>query len=78
MVKFSHFLGFSTEGMEKEILSFLGKIRKKREKTVGKGLLETSRFEREIKRLECFVNYEGESKKKGPIQGRGNQSAIVQ
>ena len=78
LIKFSHFLGFSTEGLEKEILSFLGKIRKRREKIVGKGLLETSRFERELKRLECSVNYEGESKKKGPIQGRGNQNISVQ
>ena len=78
LVKFSQFLGFSTEGLEKEILSFLGKIRKMREKIVDKGLLETSRFEREIKRLECSVNYEGDTKKKGPTQGRGNQSAVVQ
>ncbi|KAL6328051.1 hypothetical protein AAG906_033319 [Vitis piasezkii] len=47
---------------------FLGKIRKRREKIVGKGLLETSRFERELKRLECSVNYEGDTKKKGPTQ----------
>ncbi|RVW26986.1 putative ribonuclease H protein [Vitis vinifera] len=59
LIKFSQFLGFSTEGLEKEILSFLGRIRKRREKIVGKGLLEASRFEREIKRLECSVNYEG-------------------
>ena len=78
LIKFSHFLGFSTEGLEKEILSFLGKIRKRKEKIVGKGLLESSRFERELKRLECSVNYEGESKKKGPIQGRGNQNISVQ
>ena len=78
LVKFSHFLGFSMEGLEKEILSFLGKIRKRREKILGKGLLKTSRFERELKRLECSVNYEGDTKKKGPTQGRGNQSAVVQ
>ena len=56
----------------------MGKIRKRREKIVGKGLLETSRFERELKRLECYVNYEGESKKKGPILGRENQNVSVQ
>ena len=67
LVKFSHFLGFSTEGLEKEILSFLGKIRKKREKIHSKSLLENSRFEREFKRLECSINYEGDIKKKDPI-----------
>ena len=45
--KFSHFLGFPTEGLEKEILSFLIKIRKRREKIHSKELLEKSKFERE-------------------------------
>ena len=48
-------------------MSFLGKIRKKREKIHSKGLLENSRFEREFKRLECSINYEGDIKKKDPI-----------
>ena len=78
LIKFSHFLGFSTEGLEKEILNFLGKIRKRREKIIDKGLLETTRFERELKRLECSVNYEGDTRKKGPQQGRGIQSSVVQ
>ena len=64
--------------MEKEILSFLGKIRKRREKIHGEGLLENSRFERELKRVECSINYEGDIKKKGPTQGKGNQSAVAQ
>ena len=78
MAKFSQFLGFSTEGLEKEILSFLIKIRKRREKTHNKDLLEKSKFERELKRLECFVNYEGGNKQKGPSQGKGNQIVVVQ
>ena len=57
LAKFSHFLGFSTEGLEKEILSFLIKIRKRRERIHSKELLEKSKFERELKRLECSVNY---------------------
>ena len=77
LARFSHFLGFSTDGLEKEILNFLAKIRKRREKIHSKGLLEKSRFERELKRLECSVNYEGDGKKKGPIQGKGVQMAIV-
>ncbi|RVX06636.1 hypothetical protein CK203_029579 [Vitis vinifera] len=47
--------------------------RKRREKIHSKGLLEKSRFERELKRLECSVNYEGDGKKKGSIQGKGMQ-----
>ena len=51
LARFSQFLGFSTDGLEKDILSFLVKIRKKREKIHSKGLLEKSRFERELKML---------------------------
>ena len=40
LAKFNHFLGFPTEGLEKEILSFLFKIRKRREKIHSKELLE--------------------------------------
>ena len=78
LAKFNHFLGFSTEGLEKEILSFLIKIRKKRERIHSKELLEKSKFERELKRLECSVNYEKVNKQKGPSQGKGCQIAIDQ
>ncbi|RVX05821.1 hypothetical protein CK203_023850 [Vitis vinifera] len=40
LAKFSQFLGFPMEGLEKEILNFLTKIRKRREKIHSKELLE--------------------------------------
>ena len=76
MAKFSHFLGFSTEGLEKEILSFLIKIRKRRERIHSKELLEKSKFERELKRLEYSINNEKENKQKGPSHGKGDQIAV--
>ncbi|RVX02717.1 LINE-1 reverse transcriptase-like [Vitis vinifera] len=72
LAKFSHFLGFSTEGLEKEILDFLIKIRKRMERIHDKVLLEKSKFERELKRLECSVNYEKGRKQKDPSQGNKN------
>ena len=63
LAKFSKFLGFPTEGLEKEILGFLIKIRKRRERIHSKAMLEKLKFERELKRLECSINYEGEIKK---------------
>ena len=78
LARFSQFLGFSIEGLEKDILSFLVKIRKRREKIHNKGLLEKSRFERELKRLECSVNYEGDGRRKCPLQGKGVQLVVVQ
>ena len=78
LAKFSQFLGFPTEGLEKEILNFFTKIRKRREKIHSKERLEKSKFERELKRLECSINYEGGMKQKGSIQGKGRQIVIVQ
>ena len=78
LARFSQFLGFPTEGLEKEILNFLTKIRKRREKIHSKELLEKSKFERELKRLECSINYEGGMKQKGTVQGKGRQIVIVQ
>ncbi|RVW88827.1 hypothetical protein CK203_034742 [Vitis vinifera] len=76
LAKFSHFLGFSIEGLEKEILNFLIKIRKRQERIHSKELMEKSKFERELKRLECSVNYEKGYKQKGPSQGKGDQIAV--
>ena len=78
LAKFSQVLGFSTEGIEKEIVNFLTKIRKRREKIHSKELLEKTKFERELKRLECSVNYEGGNKQKALSQGKGNQLIVVQ
>ena len=76
LAKFSHFLGFSTEGLEKEILSFLIKIRKRWKRIHSKELLEKSKFERELKRLECSVNNEKRNKQKGPSHGKEDQIAV--
>ncbi|RVW81975.1 hypothetical protein CK203_033245 [Vitis vinifera] len=71
LAKFSHFLGFSTKGLEKEILNFLVKIRKRREKIHSKELMEKSKFERELKRLECSVNYEKGVSKEAFYRAKG-------
>ncbi|RVW51122.1 putative ribonuclease H protein [Vitis vinifera] len=76
LAKFSHFLGFSTEGLEKEILDFFIKIRKRRERIHGKVLLEKSKFERELKRLECSVNYEKGRKQRDPSQENKNPTNV--
>ena len=78
LARFSKFLGFSTKGLEKDMLEFLVKIRNRRERVHSKVLLEKSRFERELKRLECSINYEGGKKKKCVVQGRGCQIMEVQ
>ena len=76
MANFSKFLGFSTEGLEKEILGFFIKIRKRRERIHSKGLLEKSKFERELKRLECSVKYKGNDTKNSHLKSRGGQFCL--
>ena len=71
LAKFSKLLGFSIEGLEREILDFLSKIRKRRERIHSKGLLEKSKFERELKRLECSVKYKGKEKKNSLLKSKG-------
>ena len=78
LARFSKFLGFSTKGLEKDILEFLVKIKKRRERVHSKTLLEILKFERELKRLECSINYERGEKKKCAVQGRGCQIMEVQ
>ena len=73
LAKFSKLLGFSIEGLEREILDFLSKIRKRRERIHSKGLLEKTKFERELKRLECSIKYKGKEKKNGLLKSRGGQ-----
>lgn len=77
LAKFSKFLGFSTEGLEKDIMEFLVKIRKRRESVHNKTFLEKSKFERELKRLECSINYEKGKKQNGEVQVRGCQITEV-
>ncbi|KAJ9700790.1 hypothetical protein PVL29_006215 [Vitis rotundifolia] len=73
LAKFSKFLGFPTEGLEKDLADFLTKIRRRREKIHSKSLLEKSKFERELKKLECSINYEGRKKHKKGVQEGGCQ-----
>ena len=78
LARFSKFLGFSTKGLEKDILEFLVKIRKRREKVHSKILLDKSKFERELKRLECSINYERGKKLRNGMQARGDQMLVIQ
>ena len=83
LARFSKFLGFLTEGLEKDILEFLIKIRK-RERVHSKILLEKSRFEKELKRLECSINYGGGRrrsvlcKEEGARLWKSNEDKVVE
>ena len=71
LVRFSKFLGFSTTGYEDEILDMLRKIHSDQPKDKGKRQQNTSKCERELKKLECTINYSRRSSVKGRGRNRG-------
>ena len=72
LIKFSEFLGFSTEGFESEILGLLSKIVAKQNQGENKGAIIKSRCERELKKLVCTINYDGRNQIKGGDKERGS------
>ena len=65
LVKFSKLLGFSTKGIERKILKLLLRLKTRRDQGKKKGTLGLTRFDREVKKLEYSINYDGENRKKG-------------
>ena len=70
LAKFCHCLGMSIEGCERDILKLLHKMRDRRDRSENlsgkkrKGQ-RTSRFDRELKKLEWSVNYSGSGGDRG-------------
>ncbi|RVW40247.1 hypothetical protein CK203_078334 [Vitis vinifera] len=52
-------------GVEGEILKLLLRLKSRRDQGKKKGISGMTRFDREVKKLEWSINYEGESRKKG-------------
>ena len=71
LIKFSEFLGVTTAGFEEEIVELLRKMDARQHGDKRKGDPGETRCERELRKLECTINYNG----KGQIRGgrdRGN------
>ena len=71
LIKFSEFLGVTTAGFEEEIVELLRKMDARQHGDKRKGDPAETRCERELRKLECTINYNG----KGQIRGgrdRGN------
>ena len=71
MARFSKFLGFSTEGFEGEILNLLLRTKRKKEQNIKKGISGATKFDRELKKLEWFINYNGARKEKSLVREGG-------
>lgn len=71
--KFSKSLGFSTEGVEGEILKLLLRLKSRRDQGKKRGISRTTRFEQELKKLEYSINYDGVSRENGLDRGGGDR-----
>ena len=72
LVKFSEFLGFPTKGFEKEILNLLRNLVASQKRCKEKGTLTVTKSERELRRLMCTINYDGNKSNKGGGRDREN------
>ena len=71
LIKFSEFLGIPTVGYDEEILELLRKMVSQQPGNKRKGHSTESRIERELRKLECTINYSGKGQNKGG-RDRGN------
>ena len=71
LFKFSEFLGVTTVGFEEEILKLMRKLEVQQEANKRKGYPTETRCERELKKLECTINYSGKGQNRGG-RDRGN------
>ena len=71
LIKFSEFLGIPTVGYDAEILDLLRKMVSQQPGNKRKGNPAESRSERELKKLECTINYNGKDQNRGG-RDRGN------
>ena len=72
LIKFSEFLGFPTKGFEKEILNLLRNLVASQKMSKEKGPMIVSKSERELRRLMCTINYDGNKINKGGGRDREN------
>ena len=71
LFKFSEYLGVKTMGFEEEILKLMRKLETQQEGDKRKDYPTETRCERELRKLECTINYNGKSQNRGG-RDRGN------
>ena len=71
LFKFSEYIGVKTMGFEEEILKLMRKLETKQDGDKRKDYPTETRCERELRKLECTINYNGKSQNRGG-RDRGN------
>ena len=76
--EFSRFLGFSTTGMEKEILKFVQSLWSEKGKTLIKESSEKTKLERELKRPQFSINHERGNSSRAKAHCVGGKREVYQ
>ena len=71
LFKFSEYLGVTIAGYEEEILKLMRKIETQQAEDKRKGFVSETRCERELRKLECTINYSGKNQNRSG-RDRGN------
>ena len=71
LFKFSEYLGVTTAGFEEEILKLMRKIEMQQAGDKRKGFAAETRCERELRKLECTINYSEKNQNRSG-RDRGN------
>ena len=77
LARFSTFLGFSMEGFEGEILNLLLRTKRRREQNNKKGTSGSTKFDRELKKLEWSINYNGARKENSLVREGGVRFSTI-
>lgn len=77
MTRFNKFLGFSTEEFEGEILNLLIRTKRRREQSNKKGTTRSIKFDRELKKLEWSINYNGTRNENSLVREGGARLSII-
>ena len=72
LVKFSEFLGFPTVGNEEELINMLRKLNNIKYSSGTKEYWGPSKSVRELRKLECTINYNDQGGGKVSSRDRGN------
>ena len=72
LVKFNEFLGISTVVYEPQIIDPMRKLLANQNKGLKVEQTSVSRCERELKKLECTINYNGQRSARGANRDKGN------
>ena len=76
LAMFSKFLGFSTKGFEGEILNLFLRTKRRREQNL-KGSSGSTKFDRELKKIEWSINYNGARKENSLVREGGARFSTI-